>query len=240
MVLDTQRPATRVRARALYSSGEEPMKGDKVTFDERWQQQTAAGVDRGHVWIVLKVSGDLVKCRCDRDRAWRQAHFIKDLRLIQRKDMSPVVAAPAHEGDGSVKGADLMRALADMHVKSPIAVANKMAFLNRYCDADFVAVTMAGVVIEYEVKVSRADFLRDRHKLRHEIYCGAKKGKTPNHFIYATAPGIITEEDLPPWAGWIEYQNGEFVLKRKAPRMAKGPLSQVIMLRLARAMRRRS
>lgn len=127
-----------------------------------------------------------------------------------------------------------------MHAKHPIAVENKMNFLNLFCDADFVAVTMSGVVIEYEVKISRSDFCRDKHKLRHEIYTGARPGFMPNRFFYVTAPDIITAGCLPDFAGWFEWGAGKLVLRKSAPVMTHTKHPPVILLRLARAMRQRN
>ena len=135
---------------------------------------------------------------------------------------------------------DLVSLLHAMHAQHPIAVENKMNFLNLFCDADFVAVTMSGVVIEYEVKVSRSDFCRDRHKLRHEIYTGARPGFMPNRFFYVTAPDIITADCLPEFAGWFEWRGCNLVLRKPAPKMTSIKHTSAVLLRLARAMRQRS
>lgn len=140
----------------------------------------------------------------------------------------------------SVGSGHLVRCLHALHADSPIAVTNKMNFLNMYVDADFVAVTPGGSIIEYEIKVSRADFLRDRKKLRHEIYSLEKPGNLPNRFWYATTPGIISLDDLPTWAGWMEWENGELRVRRPAPRMTITKQPTQIILRLAKAMRLRA
>lgn len=134
----------------------------------------------------------------------------------------------------------LVGCLHTLHARSPIAVTNKMNFLNMYVDADFVAVTMAGQVIEYEIKVSRADFHRDRKKLRHKIYDGQQPGERPNRFWYVTANCIITADDLPAWAGWMEYENGALNVRKDAPKLSPDKHSPVVLLRLARAMRSRA
>jgi hypothetical protein len=133
----------------------------------------------------------------------------------------------------------LLALLQKLHWDSPIAVANKMNFLNMYCDADFVAVSMGGLITEYEIKISRSDFLRDRQKLRHEIYSMEKPGELPNRFYYATASGIVTIEDIPTWAGWMELEGGELRVRRQAPKMTHAKQPPTILLRLARAMRSR-
>lgn len=153
--------------------------------------------------------------------------------------MIEVYSEPVVFGSSAVTGATLVNLLHALHAKCPIAVANKMNFLNMNVDADFVAVTMSGQVIEYEVKVSRSDFHRDRKKLRHKFYSMEIPGELPNRFWYVTAPGIITIDDLPSWAGWMEYENGELRCRRPAPKMTHMKHSTTVLLRLARAMRNR-
>lgn len=123
--------------------------------------------------------------------------------------------------------------------RSAISVANKMNFLNLYCDADWVTASMSGIISEYEIKVSRADFLRDKKKLRAKIYGNERPGNKPNYFWYVTAPGIITEEDLPSYAGWLEETNGNLVERRPAPKMSTIKHGMITILRMAKAMRKR-
>lgn len=134
---------------------------------------------------------------------------------------------------------DILAALRRRHAKDPIFVERKRDFLNLFTESDAVVATMAGQLIEYEVKATRSDFSRDAHKLRNRIYAGLQPGGRPNRFYYATARGIIDETCVPAWAGWYELIDGELVLRRKAPRLNKEVHDTVILLRLARAMRRR-
>lgn len=144
------------------------------------------------------------------------------------------------EGSNGVSSGDLVRCLYARHAKSPIAVTNKMNFLNECVDADFVAVTLAGQVIEYEIKVSRSDFLRDRKKLRHRIYSGERRGRLPNRFWYVTAPNIVREGELPQWAGLLEWSDGQLIERRKAPKFGCEKHDVSVLMRLARAMRFRA
>lgn len=138
-----------------------------------------------------------------------------------------------------VTAKQILACLQARHADDPVAVANKMSFLNQFCDADFVAVSMAGVVTEFEIKVTRADFHRDRKKLRHAIYSGERRGRRPNRFWYVTAPGIISLEDLPSFAGWLEFDGAELRSRREAPVLCREKHDLTIILRLARAMRHR-
>jgi hypothetical protein len=139
-----------------------------------------------------------------------------------------------------VGSGDLLGALREMHAGDPIFVERKRDFLNLYTESDAVAATMAGQVIEYEIKVSRSDYVRDRYKLRNKIYSGEKPGDRPNRFYYATSVGIITEADLPEWAGWFELLAGKLTLRRKAPRLHKDCHGVTVLMRLAAAMRKRT
>ncbi len=135
----------------------------------------------------------------------------------------------------STSSRDILRCLRAMHAGNPIAVADKMNFLNMY----FVVVTMAGIVIEYEVKVSREDFHRDKRKHRHKIYSKEIPGVLPNRFYYATAQDIVTNDDIPQWAGWYEHDGAALMLKKRAPAMHAEKHPTAILMRLARAMRKR-
>ena len=107
-------------------------------------------------------------------------------------------------------------------------------------ECDVFEVTDAGYWHEFEVKVSRADFLADARKTKwgpwvsqkdrresvskHELL--AQRAKTgPSRFTFVTPAGLIPIEDVPEWAGLIEasrLKNGySLYLKtvRPAPRL---------------------
>lgn len=160
---------------------------------------------------------------------------------LQPETLTPANPEPsASRTDKGVGCGHLLGALREMHAGDPIFVERKRDFLNLYTESDAVVATMAGQVIEYEIKVSRADFVRDCHKLRNRIYAGEKPGERPNRFYYATTPGIITDADLPAWAGWYELADGKLTLRRKAPRLHKECHGVTVLMRLALAMRKRT
>ncbi len=130
---------------------------------------------------------------------------------------------------------DAVRAITKRH---PVTVAEKMAFLNTWCNADYVAITASGQVYEYEIKISRGDYLRDVEKPRHEIYSDRKRGKKPNRFWYVMPPGIA-HDDLPSWAGLYEFKDGELTEVVKAPLMWSGKHEIRTILQCAAAMKRR-
>lgn len=86
---------------------------------------------------------------------------------------------------------------------------------------DLCAVTKAGYWVEFEVKMSREDFLRDKAKDRkvydrddvglikrvenkHELLATTERG--PARFYYAVKEGVATAEDMPPWAGLLVFE----------------------------------
>lgn len=105
---------------------------------------------------------------------------------------------------------------------------------SEWWECDLFVLTKAGYFREFEVKVSRSDFLADRGKTRdirgsgrHEPVppekarfpgqtrwvCDTEKKhdllargdpRGPSQFWYVTPPGVLNPGDLPPWAGLIE------------------------------------
>lgn len=63
----------------------------------------------------------------------------------------------------------------------------------------------------YEIKVSRADYKRD---------CEQKQSGAlaySDRFYYVTPPALITKDDLPEWAGLIEWDGEKLSTIRRAP-----------------------
>lgn len=98
-------------------------------------------------------------------------------------------------------------------------------------EADLWACTKAGYAVEYEIKLSRADFKADAgkegafydkgldgkrlraddgfllppRKLTKHSMLAASDPRGPSRFFYVTPPGVLGETDLPPWAGHILF-----------------------------------
>lgn len=147
------------------------------------------------------------------------------------------------------KTPDLRFATEALCMRHPITIHEKIMFLNYGNDADYVAVTNSGQVYEYELKISRSDYLRDVNKQRHGIYSRFKdkdfKGRVPNRFWYVTLPGIV-RDDLPPYAGLYECVEHDVITgypvlveKVKAPLLWRGKHDIKTILKLASAMKAR-
>ena len=68
----------------------------------------------------------------------------------------------------------------------PIACWNKIEF-HPWSEHDVITATSSGQVYEFEIKTSRADFLRDKEKQKIKAYAGDPKarhphGRKPNRF----------------------------------------------------------
>lgn len=96
----------------------------------------------------------------------------------------------------------------------------------RWFECDLWAVTKAGFAVEFEVKVSVADFRADakkgpdeRERQRYDLAkperqanweirtkhqrLAAQDPRGPSRFFFVTPPGLLDGQPIPPWAGWI-------------------------------------
>ena len=71
-------------------------------------------------------------------------------------------------------------------------------------ESDIVSVTKTGYFVEYEVKISRADFLADRRKSKWKTY-KFHYDKAPKYFYYLLPKDVAKVEELPDFAGLIEF-----------------------------------
>ena len=111
-----------------------------------------------------------------------------------------------------------------------IAVPNSKSVYPWECD--LLSVTRAGYVHEYEIKLSRADFLADKKKRRkHQVLANAfyPHHRLPIYFWYVTYE--LVDLEIPEYAGWIElYAYGGDALytriKKPAPRLHKTKVTE--------------
>lgn len=110
-------------------------------------------------------------------------------------------------------------------------------------ECDMFAVTMAGYFVEFEIKISAADFRNDVKKSRdkrtihdfcahrlpemerkHDLLA-AKDKRGPSRFFYVLPENVVASSDVPEWAGiWRASRFGERVvlgMERKAPQLHK-------------------
>lgn len=99
-------------------------------------------------------------------------------------------------------------------------------------EADLASATRSGYAHEIEIKISRADFLRDAKDKpwKHDLlqFPAAHQTRTkPAYFWYATPEGI--EIEVPEYAGWLEVYKRKYSYdvrtRKEAPRLHKDKLS---------------
>ena len=80
-------------------------------------------------------------------------------------------------------------------------VPNTMALKG---EQDLVSVTRKGYIYEYEIKVSRADYTRDKGKIgKHYLMRNGVPGHIPNYYYYVAPAGIIDPKELEDHQGLI-------------------------------------
>jgi hypothetical protein len=77
-------------------------------------------------------------------------------------------------------------------------------FVGAY-EMDLCQITRAGLMVEYEIKISRSDFFNDFKKgNKHDVI---KSGSRCNRFFFITPRGLLNLNEIPPQYGLIEYDN---------------------------------
>lgn len=119
--------------------------------------------------------------------------------------------------------------------KAKLACPNYTAA--NWWEADLWAVTNSGYSTEYEIKCSRRDFKIDQLKTgdRWELARAKRAGRTlltkherlaagdqagPNRFYFVCPAGLLKEEEIPPWAGWIEMTDNRGWIRPRIVRQA--------------------
>ena len=90
---------------------------------------------------------------------------------------------------------------------SPNSVKYFTENLNVYdWESDVLKITKSGYAYEFEIKISRADFKNDfKHKKKKHTLLESKESssKMPNYFYYVVPEGLVTEDEVPEYAGLI-------------------------------------
>lgn len=92
-------------------------------------------------------------------------------------------------------------------------------------ESDFISMTAANYVHEYEIKISRSDFRVDFKKPRHALLLEGRYGSgCPSYFWYVMPDGLVDLEDIPDHAGLLYIMKGNRVsIRRKARKLSKLP-----------------
>lgn len=155
--------------------------------------------------------------------------------------------------DSAYTEASIQNFLITLHEKKgcPLVVPNASLFFG---ESDLVAADRKLITSDYEIKIRRSDFARDREKIRHQLLAPPETlgdirrpddewdrksappdGKLPfaNFVWYVTPAGLITAEEVErqaPYAGLIHLDGLTLltppVIVRAAPRLHNHPLPE--------------
>jgi hypothetical protein len=131
-----------------------------------------------------------------------------------------------------------------------------------FSDADVFGVSNSGYMYEYEIKVSRSDFVADiknkycKHRLLKEkeaihTFNKWKKGKIteetydriviPNKFYYSCPVGLINKDDIPDYSGLIYIdENNKYIEIKSAPLLHHYKANEIIYKNVATILSQRN
>jgi hypothetical protein len=78
------------KSNLLYVGGEQPQRGDILEYAEVLTQPIPPHREQKELWVVIFACGDMVRCKALDAPAWKQAHYIHQMRLVQRANSIPL------------------------------------------------------------------------------------------------------------------------------------------------------
>ena len=143
---------------------------------------------------------------------------------------------------------DIQRILFCHYLRSDIIICSNTEAIG--AEADLLVVQPSGYVLEFEIKVSRADFKADFRKAAKHAGL-ASGGRTshrtaagPNYFYFAVPAGLVRPDEVPAYCGLVyihgldeagrSYERAEIV--RTAPRLHAARASEKTLRRIARSL----
>jgi hypothetical protein len=95
-------------------------------------------------------------------------------------------------------------------------------FFYGWNECDLFRITQSDFVFEYEIKVSRSDFLADfkksnRQGKKHDSLNTGTGQYCPNRFFYVVPQGLIEKREVPKYAGLIYFKGYSFDVIKPAP-----------------------
>lgn len=115
------------------------------------------------------------------------------------------------------------------------AIGNSRSLL--FGESDLISVTKAGLVHEFEVKCSRADYLAEfrNKKAKHLLLDHGGGSYVPNYYWFVTHGFEI---EPPEYAGWLQVLDSDdyhyLRLVKDAPRLHRGKWDSKKVARIAR------
>ena len=89
-------------------------------------------------------------------------------------------------------------------------------FFGMKSESDVISINPNGYLVEFEVKLTKVDFLKDKDKIisinrkrinKHNLY---EQGGGSARFYFVAPEGILSIDDIPEWAGLIEVTIKEY------------------------------
>lgn len=100
---------------------------------------------------------------------------------------------------------------------------NRLVLSNIYqfeWESDVFCLSKSGIISEFEIKVSRSDYIADFNKTDKHYKLDKRTGKIPNHFCYVVPKDLISEDEVPEYAGLIYYMGNQwFKVIKKSPKL---------------------
>jgi len=112
-------------------------------------------------------------------------------------------------------------------------------FGHTVCEMDVASLSKSDMLLEFEVKISRSDFLADKNKgkkyglPKFEMYskCLGYEERCPNYFYYVCPENLISIEEIPLFAGLFYYNSNKEIKLIKSPkRIHKVPCKRIEIL----------
>lgn len=102
-------------------------------------------------------------------------------------------------------------------------------------EVDLLSVGVGGYTFEFEVKISRSDFLRDKKKRKWGKMEYLSEEKTPNYISYVCPAGLIQLTEVPLFAGLYYYKDSEIIEIREPALRHKSKIDiSVVQMKCAR------
>jgi hypothetical protein len=90
-------------------------------------------------------------------------------------------------------------------------------------ECDVLSLNKTGYLSEFEVKVSRSDFLAEKKKVRKwQLLIERNEWACPNYFWYVCPEGLISETEVPEYAGLIYVSTEGLEIYKSAKLLHKG------------------
>ena len=121
----------------------------------------------------------------------------------------------------------------NLDVKHHILITPSVKVFRYFWESDLVSVTNSDMVYEYEIKLSRADFLQDFKKYKHGCIIG-REINIPNYFYYVVDSHILKLKDLPNYAGLMYVKERVINVIKKAPKLHSNKISMKVRKYLER------